>query len=281
MPLNAIRPLRKMRGGAQSHLVEADDGHFYVVKFRNNPQHRRVLINEAIGSVLLRYLQISAPEVFVVSASVEFLRNNPEVSIQLGSRCIPVDAGWHFGSRYPGHPNAIAVYDFIPDALLRQVVNLREFLGVLVFDKWTGNADGRQAVFFRGRLNQWPPAGTAARTGIVAWMIDQGFLFNGPHWDFPDAPLQGLYHRPLVYEAVASLDDFQPWLDLVVNFPVEVIDEAYRKIPLEWLEGEESALEELLEKLLRRRSRVPDLLEDCRRARPGLFPNWNRKLAPR
>jgi len=270
-----------MRGGAQSHLVEADDGHFYVVKFRNNPQHRRVLINEAIGSVLLRYLQISAPEVCVVSASAEFLRNNPEVSIQLGSRSIPVNAGWHFGSRYPGHPDTIAVYDFIPDVLLRQVVNLREFLGVLVFDKWAGNADGRQAVFFRSRVNQWSAGGAVARTGIVAWMIDQGFLFNGPHWDFPDAPLQGLYHRPLVYESVTSLDDFQPWLDLVVNFPVEVIDEAYRKIPLEWLEGEENALEELLEKLLRRRSRVPDLLEDCRLARPGLFPNWNRKPARR
>jgi hypothetical protein len=41
------------------------------------------------------------------------------------------------------------------------------------------------------------------------------------------------------------------------------------------MEGEENALEELLERLLRRRSRVPDLLEDCRRARPALFPNWN------
>jgi len=26
-----------MRGGAQSHLIEADDGGFYVVKFSNNP----------------------------------------------------------------------------------------------------------------------------------------------------------------------------------------------------------------------------------------------------
>ncbi len=276
MPLNAIRHLRKMRGGAQSHLIEADDGHFYVVKFRNNPQHRRVLINEAIGSVFLRYLQISAPEVLVVSVSAGFLRENPEVSIQLGSRNIPIDAGWHFGSRYPGHPDTIAVYDFVPDTLLNQVSNLREFLAMLVFDKWTGNSDGRQSVFFRSRLKQWSPAGATARTGFIAWMIDQGFLFNGPHWDFPDSPLQGLYHRPLVYEPVTSLDDFQPWLDLVVNFPVEVIDEAYRKIPLEWMEGEENALEELLERLLRRRSRVPDLLEDCRRARPALFPNWNR-----
>ncbi len=276
MPLNAIRHLRKMRGGAQSHLIEADDGHFYVVKFRNNPQHRRVLINEAIGSVFLRYLQISAPEVLVVSVSAGFLQKNPEVSIQLGSRNIPVDAGWHFGSRYPGHPDTTAVYDFIPDTLLNQVSNLREFLAMLVFDKWTGNSDGRQSVFFRSRLKQWSPAGSVARTGFIAWMIDQGFLFNGPHWDFPDSPLQGLYHRPLVYEPVTSLDDFQPWLDLVVNFPVEVVDEAYRKIPLEWMEGEENALEELLERLLRRRFRVPDLLEDCRRARPALFPNWNR-----
>jgi len=275
MPLNAIRHRRKMRGGAQSHLIEADDGHFYVVKFRNNPQHRRVLINEAIGSVFLRYLQISAPEVLVISVSAGFLRENPEVSIQLGSRNIPVDAGWHFGSRYPGHPDTTAVYDFIPDTLLNQVSNLSEFLAMLVLDKWTANSDGRQSVFFRSRLKQWSPSGSVARTGFVAWMIDQGFLFNGPHWDFPDSPLQGLYHRPLVYESVTSLDDFQPWLDLVVNFPVEVVDEAYRRIPLEWMEGEENALEELLERLLRRRSRVPDLLEDCRRARPALFPNWN------
>ena len=52
MPLTAVRHVRKMRGGAQAHLLEADDGHWYVVKFRNNPQHRRVLVNEAICATL-------------------------------------------------------------------------------------------------------------------------------------------------------------------------------------------------------------------------------------
>jgi hypothetical protein len=274
MPVNARRHVRKMRGGAQSHLIEADDGCFYVVKFRNNPQHQRVLINESIGCVFLRDLQISAPQVAVISISPEFLRENPEVSIQLGSKTVPVESGWHFGSRYPDQPDRIAVYDFIPDALLGQVANLRQFLGMLVFDKWTANADGRQAIFFRSRLKQWSAGGATARPGFLAWMIDQGFLFNGPHWDFPDSPLQGLYHRPLVYEQVASLDDFQPWLDLVVHFPADVVDEAYRQVPLQWMEGEEDALEQLLEKLLHRSRRVPDLLEDCRRAKPSLFPNW-------
>jgi len=37
MPVNARRHVRRMRGGAQSHLIEAGDGHFYVVKFLNNP----------------------------------------------------------------------------------------------------------------------------------------------------------------------------------------------------------------------------------------------------
>ena len=41
MPVNAVRLIRKLRVGAQAHLMECDDGRFYVVKFRNNPQHRR------------------------------------------------------------------------------------------------------------------------------------------------------------------------------------------------------------------------------------------------
>jgi hypothetical protein len=41
-------------------------------------------------------------------------------------------------------------------------------------------------------------------------MIGHGLAFNGPHWDFPDVPTQGMYARHLVYKNVKSLDDFQP-----------------------------------------------------------------------
>jgi hypothetical protein len=34
MPLMAGRHIRKMRGGAQPHPLQADDGQFYVVKFQ-------------------------------------------------------------------------------------------------------------------------------------------------------------------------------------------------------------------------------------------------------
>jgi len=98
-----------MRGGAQAHLLECADGHFYVVKFLNNPQHRRILINEWIASVFLNYLQISAPAAAIVNLSAEFLESNPEVHIQLGTRHLGVEPGWHFGSRYPGDPAKVMV----------------------------------------------------------------------------------------------------------------------------------------------------------------------------
>ena len=134
MPLNAVRHIRKMRGGAQSHLLQADDGRFYVVKFRNNPQHRRILVNELISWVFLDYLKIAAPRAEVIRLTPDFLRENPDVYLTLGTRRVEVEAGRHFGSRYPGDPQTLAVYDFLPDALLPGVRNLDEFRGMLVFD---------------------------------------------------------------------------------------------------------------------------------------------------
>jgi hypothetical protein len=171
----------------------------------------------------------------------------------------------------------VAVYDYLPDALLRQVANADHFLGVLVLDKWLSNADGRQSVFFRARIQDWDPRAAVhpRQLGFVACMIDQGFVFNGPHWEFVDAPLLGLAPRLAVYERVCSLESFQPWLDQVVGFPEHVVDKALRQVPAQWFDGDEEALERLLEQLMRRRARVPDLLLDCRRARIDLFPNWN------
>jgi hypothetical protein len=255
MPVDARRLIRKMRGGAQAHLLEATDGHCYVVKFVNNPQHRRILANEWIASVFLRYLGIATPEVAMVRVSAEFLRENPEAHLQLGSHRSPLEPGWHFGSRYPGHPERTVVYDFLPDSLLDQVQNFQEFLGVLAFDKWTGNADSRQAVFFRARLKDWLP-GTEAhplRMGFVAQMVDNGYVFEGPQWRFSDTTAQGLYFRPMVYGGVSGWGSFEPWLERIVHFPEDMVDHALKQIPPPWIEGEEDQIEKLLDARRRRR----------------------------
>jgi len=276
MPVDALRLIRKMRGGAQAHLLEAADGHCYVVKFLNNPQHRRILVNEWIAAVFLRYLGIATPEPALIRATPEFLAENPEVHFQLGSIRQPVEPGWHFGSRFPGDPARLVVYDFLPKTLLTQVENRRDFLGALAFDQWMGNADSRQAIFFRARLREWLPAHEAhpQRLGFVAHMIDHGFIFDGPHWRPQESPLQGLYFQPEVYQEVRGLDDFQPWLDRIVHFPEAVVDEAVSQIPSAWVQGDESELTRLLELVMRRRQRVPALLAACNKARSQVFPNW-------
>jgi len=35
LAVQAVQHVRRMRGGAQSHLMRCDDGHCYVVKFQN------------------------------------------------------------------------------------------------------------------------------------------------------------------------------------------------------------------------------------------------------
>ena len=278
MPANARKLIRKMRGGAQAHLIEADDDKFYVVKFQNNPQHRRILVNEWIASRCLDYLQIAVPAAALVQLSEQFLLENPEVYIQLGTTRSPVAAGWHFGSRFPGDPATAAVYDFLPDSLLSKVENLNEFLGILVFDQWTANSDARQSIFRRARLKEFARVSSVhpLRTGFFALMMDHGYIFNGPHWDYSNSPQQGLYSRPMVYEKVEGWESFQPWLDRVIHFPESVLDEAYRSIPPEWVRGDAGELESILENLMRRRKRVADLIKRCSESRVRPFPNWNR-----
>jgi len=276
MPVRARKLIRKMRGGAQAHLIEGEDGHFYVVKFINNPQHRRILINEWLACAFLRYLQIHVPDTAVVDLSDEFIAENPDLYITLGSKRDAIPPGLHFGSRMAVHPDRVATFDFLPDKLLHKVENRADFLGMLVFDKWVSNADSRQAVFFRARGKNWTPlkGETPGRLGFFAHMIDHGFAFSGANWQFQDSPLQGLYFRTAIYDDVRSLDSFQPWLSIVESFPIEVIDAAWKEIPRAWMDSDDDAVQDLLERLLKRRTRVAPLIEEMRRKRTNAFANW-------
>ncbi|MEP7355057.1 MAG: HipA family kinase [Acidobacteriota bacterium] len=291
MPVEARRLIRKMRGGAQAHLIKASDGHCYVVKFTNNPQHRRILINEWISSTFLAYLGIATPAVTFVQITQDFLDQNPDAFIQLGSQRREIQDGLHFGSRFPGDPARTVVYDFLPDTLIEKVENLADFTGILAFDKWMGNADSRQAIFYRARVAEWGrgPETPPQRVGFVAEMVDNGYVLDGPHWRFGDSPIQGLYFRPLVYRKVRGMDSFEPWLQRIRYFPEEVVDQALKSIPTAWCQdasaanndsekvNDRDALEQLMERLLRRRSRVGDLIEACRGARNEPFPSWLKK----
>lgn len=286
MPVTATRFLRKMRGGAQAHLLCAGGAAApacYVTKFTNNPQHRRVLINEWIGAHLMAALGLPTPQAAVVEVTAGFLDRTPEIFLESGAARQPVCPGWHLGSRFPGNPLTDAVYDYLPDSLLGGVANLAAFPGALAFDKWTCNADARQAIFFRRRLRDWLPDQEASgqRKGFIVQMIDHGYLFGGPAWCFQDAPLQGFYPRAAVYAGVRSIEAFEPWLTRIRHFPESALDEALRGLPPAWVEEDEDALARLLGQLMARRARVADLLLEAIRARPAFFGSWREETLPR
>jgi hypothetical protein len=276
--VNAIRMIRKMRGGSQSHLIECDDGRFWVVKFSNNPQHARILVNEWMASAILLQLQISSPEAAIIWVSAEFLARNPEVFLKSRSNRLEVDVGPHFGSLFPGDPSQVAVYDFLPDPLLHQVRNVSHFRAVLAFDKWTGNTDARQAIFHReGHSLLADSRGASFETrGLMAQMIDNGGILDAQYWEFPDTPLQGLYRFPLVYRAIDSIDAFQPWLDRVIHFPADVMGAAVERIPPRWLVGDQGQFPHVIARLLRRRERVTDLIRNCADDPRSPFVAWQR-----
>ena len=74
------------------------------------------------------------------------------------------------------------VFDYLPAEMFGLVRNLETFAGMLVVDKWTGNANGRQAAFWR-KLRE---------RKYTAAFIDQGYCFNAGEWTFPDYPLRGV-----------------------------------------------------------------------------------------
>jgi len=237
-----------MRGGAQSHLMRCSDGHYYVVKFQNNPQHRRILVNELLGTRLAGRLGLPTAPVEIIEVSEELIRLTPDLAMEMPRSRIPCQAGLQFGSR---------------------------------------NTNGRQTVFFlkmaegsersaplasaHGQPEHSSPSGLRYET----LMIDQGFCFNAGEWNYPDAPLRGLYTRNRVYEGVTGMASFGPWIDCVENRMTErVLDQLGREIPPAWYEDDYDALLRLLEQLHRRRTRVPDLLLEAKKSNRQPFPNW-------
>jgi hypothetical protein len=270
----AVEQIRRMRGGAQSHLMRCADGHYYVVKFQNNPQHRRILVNELLGTRLASRLGLPTAPVAIVDVSEELIRLTPELAMEHPRHRFPCSPGPQFGSRYPGDPRYLTLHDFLPDPQLHQVENLHDFAGMLVFDKWTCNTNGRQTLFIGGRYNNNgdPCADTVL---YKTFMIDQGFCFSAGDWKFPDAPLRGLYARNRVYESVTGLESFGPWLErLEKRVNERVLDEVSRDIPSEWYEDQYDELLGLLEQLFRRRTRVTDLLLEAKKSNRQPFRNW-------
>jgi hypothetical protein len=259
-----------MRGGAQSQLMLGADGALWVVKFQNNPQHLRVLANELLATRLAQAIGLTVPASDVVEVSAWLIANTPGICVELGrGPAQPYTAGLQFGSRFIGGLMPGQVVDYLPEPQLDDVRNLREFAGMLALDKWTGNCNGRQAVFDRRPRERL----------YRATFIDQGFCFNAGEWTFPDSPLRGIYARNRVYAGVTGWKSFEPWLTRIEELDPDAVWNIADIVPPEWYLGEMPVIERLLEQLLRRRSRVRELIASFRDSNREPFPLWDHKTS--
>ena len=99
----------------------------------------------------------------VWSKSHTGVEHSPELRIELCGRQTVITSGLSFGSRYVVPPAEGEVYDYLPETMTRRVRNLPNFAGILAFDKWTCNADGRQAAFWKRRANANSPPALSTR----------------------------------------------------------------------------------------------------------------------
>jgi len=258
-----------MRGGAQGHLMFADDGHFYVVKFQNNPQHVRVLANELLATRIAEKIGLPVPVTEVMEVSAWLIENTHELRMRTAGNSSLCQAGHALASRFVIDPREGQIFDYLPETALERVRNREAFAGMLALDKWTCNTNGRQAVFWKKPRERF----------YTATFIDQGYCFNAGEWTFPDSALRGVYPRNQVYANVCGWESFEPWLSRIENIEAQQLWSIAEVVPPEWYGSASEDLEQLVEHLLCRRCRVRELIESFRKSSREPFPNWKAAIS--
>jgi hypothetical protein len=262
----AVRHVGKVRGGGlQPHLIEASDGHLYVTKFQNNPQHIRILASEMLATRIALWLNLPMAQVSAISVSESLIVSSPSLRIKSEGAYVPCTTGLHFASRCVANPDKNIDFDDLHRSDLWRVRNLHEFSQVLVFDKWAGNCDGRQAIATQS---------TVSDNRYDVTFIDQHYCFNGAAWNFPDLRHGGLCAKMCVYRNVVGWDSFEPTLTRVEHVDYADLWKLTTGIPGEWYENDQDALCRLVEALHKRRSKIRSLIRALRDSRFRPFCRW-------
>ena len=241
MLLSVHKDIRCLHGGSQPHLMQASDGQLYIVKFRNNPQGIRVLINELLSSRIAEIIGLPVPRVEVIRID-DSLTGSLKIELVDGS--VPVGAGLHCASKLIVDPVKGRFYDFLPAGELKRLVNKPDVMGAALFDFWTCNRDVRQVVFWR----------LCRERNFKFSLIDNGFCFGGPEWR--------LSHG-VIPEAPGTFGEFvnaKHWIDKIRRVTRDQMELICREVPEEWC-PERRQLEAMLDRLACRQAEMLEVLK--------------------
>jgi hypothetical protein len=257
----AVGHIAKMHGGSQAHLMRCSDGGVYVVKFPNNPQGNRTLINELICANLAAALNLPTLPNKIIQVDSELIAALRIMS-EFERETRLCQSGLCFGSRHPG--NRTLIFTRLPLDRLIDVENVLDLAGILLFDLWTSNTDAREVLFFR----------KADERMMRAHMVDSGQCFKGAEWAFRDACRSTWQPNMHYFSWIDGVSSFEPWLSGIERLNSDTICNAWTAIPPVWYGQDLLALKELLCKLDGRRKTLRQEIELLREDRPHVFPFW-------
>jgi hypothetical protein len=118
------------------------------------------------------------PATEIVEVTEWLIKNTPELHMDISGLSTNCKAGLQFGARFVCDPAEGQVFDYLPESMLPKVKNLAAFAGMLVADKWLGNANGRQAVFWK-KSNERKYTATFIESGKRASLLALSPLRTG------------------------------------------------------------------------------------------------------
>jgi len=240
--------LYKLCGSSQPSILMGEDGAFYVVKFRGFPGNK-ALINEVIGTELIRHMGLPTPDWVPIELSKDFIERNPGLWFRTEGSPIKPLPGLHFGSRLIEAPGEQRTYQMIPNSWIKRIENRPDFLGILILDLWANNCDRRQAVFLSDEQNR-----------LHASFIDNDFMFGGKFGFEITCPRRAMVYDLDVYRGLWDHLSVKEWVHKVDGIGENSIRRIVSSVPDGW--ANEQTLREITEQLRSRRAILSCLLND-------------------
>lgn len=243
--LTAVKYLRPVgRGVTAPHIVQANDGEVYIVKFQTNRIGPKVLVNELLASRLGEWWELCFPPSGIIEISQEVLAQSPNLARQ-------ISPGLHFASQY------LRGCRYINRHLLHKAINKQEMAGIMLFDHLFHNVDRTRN-----------PRNLLIRQEDKGWRlyaIDHSHLFYRGNWS--EESLGKLIDRVVINRQRAygvllnqylSKADFLPYLERVNATSDAIFANLVMEVPQEWLPGAKER--ELLTTWLCQRRSYADIL---------------------
>lgn len=250
--ITAVQGFYKLCGESQPSVLRGSDGAFYVVKFDGFPGRSQGLLNEVVGTELIRRMGLPAPDWVRIEVSDEFIERNPKLWFCTGGgSAIKPKQGIHFGSRLIEGPDEQRTYRDIPNHWIEKVENRTDFLGVLVLDLWANSCDRRQAVYL-GEPEQ----------ELHATFIDNDYMFGGKSGNDTTCPRRAMVPDLDMYKGLWNTKDVQKWLQKIDGIDDDETRQIVASVPDAW--ADDTGRSRILDMLRTRRSRLSSLLNEAK-----------------